>query len=164
MEESQKLIDALRWIKNILESEHIPYQISGGLAAHIYGSQRPVNDIDLVIPEKDFQKVFERTKEYVTEGPGRHRGKKWDLELLTLDYEGQEIDIGGAETTKITMKDSTGNDTDEWVLLTTDFDKSVMMDFHGMVLPLEPKESLAAYKKHLNGEHQKEDIKALEHV
>jgi len=43
MEESPKLLNALRWIKNILE-----------------------NDIDLVIPEKDFNKVFEKTREYAT--------------------------------------------------------------------------------------------------
>ena len=105
---------------------------------------------------------YEKTKEYVTEGPVRHHGEKWDLELLTLNYEGQEIDIGGAETTKITKKDSAGNDTDEWLTLSTDFSKSVMMDFEGMQLPIEPKESLAAYKRHLNGEHQKQDIEALE--
>jgi len=58
--------------------------------------------------------------------------------------------------------DSAGNDTDQWLTLATDFDKSVIVDFHGIVLPLEPKNSLAAYKRHLNGEHQKQDIAVLE--
>ena len=161
-QEPVKLIAALRWITGILKLEHIPYQISGGFAAHVYGATRPVNDIDLVIPEKYFQKLYEKTKPYVTEGPVRHHGKKWDLELLALEYKGQVIDIGGAETSHITMKDAAGNDTKQWMNLVTDFSKSVMMDFEGMQLPIEPKESLAAYKRHLNGEHQKQDIEALE--
>lgn len=164
MEEKPKLISAIRWIANILEAENIPYQISGGFAAHVYGATRPVNDIDIVIPEKDFAKLYERTKEYKTFGPARFKDAKWDSELMTLNYYGQEIDIGGAETSRITMKDEQGKDTDRWIDLVTDFSKSVMMDFDGMKLPLEPKESLIAYKRHLNGEHQKQDVAVLENL
>ena len=47
----------------ILEKERIFYQILGGVAASFYGSNRPINDIDIDIREKDFPRLFERVKE-----------------------------------------------------------------------------------------------------
>lgn len=51
----EKTINALKWIIKILNSKNIPYQISGGFAAKMYGSIRPLNDIDIDIPEDNFQ-------------------------------------------------------------------------------------------------------------
>ena len=45
----EKTVDALRWIVGILEKKNILYQISGGFAAKLYGSSRPLNDIDIDI-------------------------------------------------------------------------------------------------------------------
>ncbi|MEK7151521.1 MAG: hypothetical protein AAB784_02325 [Patescibacteria group bacterium] len=153
----------MEWIKDILESEEIRYQISGGFAAHVYGSTRPVNDIDIAIPDEVFPKLYERVKEYVIYGPKRGKDMKWDIYAMVLNYKEQEIDFGGAYTTKLSLKDPiTREDTDTWIDLSTDFNKSVMMEFEGMTLPLEDPRSLAEYKKHLNGEHQIQDVKAVE--
>ncbi|MFZ2522802.1 MAG: hypothetical protein WAW92_00245 [Minisyncoccia bacterium] len=40
---------ALRWIVNILESKSIQFQVTGGFAAKLYGSQRELADIDIDI-------------------------------------------------------------------------------------------------------------------
>ena len=45
----QKTIDALKWIVDIFNKYNIPYRIGGGFAAKIYGSPRPLNDIDFGI-------------------------------------------------------------------------------------------------------------------
>ncbi len=39
---SEKVKVALNWLKGLLESENIEYQIVGGLAATIHGSSREV--------------------------------------------------------------------------------------------------------------------------
>jgi len=35
---------AFRWIVDILQQKKIPFQITGGFAAHIYGAQRPIKE------------------------------------------------------------------------------------------------------------------------
>lgn len=41
---------ALDWLIPILTHSRAPFQITGGLAAHLYGATRPINDIDIDIP------------------------------------------------------------------------------------------------------------------
>ena len=95
MEEKTK--NALIWITDILNKYQIPFQISGGFAAKIHGSPRPLNDIDIDIPKDSFGKIMTDVKKYITYGPRHHKDKKWDLYLMTLNYHGQEIDIGSAD-------------------------------------------------------------------
>lgn len=53
----EKTLNALRWIVGILNKHQVPYRIGGGFAAHIYGSNRPINDIDISLPGKYFSAI-----------------------------------------------------------------------------------------------------------
>lgn len=48
--------------------------------------------------------------------------------------------------------------TGQWVDSTADLSTSIELPFEGMTLRVCPREKLAAYKKLLNGEHQKQDV------
>lgn len=48
---------ALEWLKGILDSQQVQYQIVGGLAATIHGGSRDVADIDLYIHSSDADKI-----------------------------------------------------------------------------------------------------------
>ncbi|HTE48414.1 MAG TPA: hypothetical protein VK675_00720 [Candidatus Paceibacterota bacterium] len=151
----EKAVNAIMWITDILNRYNIPYQISGGFAAKIYGSPRPLNDIDIDIPKDSFEKIISGVKEYIIDGPCDYKDKKWNLYLMTLNYKGQKIDIGSAHI-KI-YDDKSG----AWRPFTTNFKKSVWREVAGRKVPVMPKEELIFYKKFLDGEHQKMDIEAL---
>ncbi|CAN5441117.1 hypothetical protein BH10PSE19_BH10PSE19_04410 [soil metagenome] len=92
---------ALRWITDILKSKHVPFQIAGGLAAIMYGAERELVDIDIDIPENAFPLILPEVSPYIIFGPTYFKTELWNIYLLTLNYQGQEIDLGGAYATKI---------------------------------------------------------------
>ncbi|MFA5773424.1 MAG: MazG-related protein [Candidatus Paceibacterota bacterium] len=153
----EKTKNALLWITEILNKHNIPFQISGGLSAKLYGSPRPLNDIDIDIPEEGFKKIINDVKEYIIFGPKQYIDKKWDLKLMTLNYFGQKIDIGGTEYLKIF--DSKNN---KWLPFSTNFKKVVWLSFIGIKLPIIPAEELIKYKTYLDGDHQQIDINAVQ--
>ena len=148
---------ALRWIVQILRKHKIPYQISGGFAAKIYGSRRKLADIDIEISEEDFKKIIPELEKYIQFGPKKYKDKNWDLLLMTIKYKGQLIDFGGAYKTKIFYKK-----TKRWINLRSDFSKSEMKKIYGTVIPVIPKTSLLKYKKMLSRKVDKLDFINLE--
>ncbi len=156
MELSPKTISALKFLTKLFTEKNIPYQITGGFAAKIYGSKRSLNDIDVDIPEDRFKDTLSIVKPYITYGPDYFEDGKWYTYLITINYEGQEIDIGGAYETKITNQART-----EWINYPIDFSKSKMIEVEGIELDVIDPQSLIDYKKHLDGEHQIEDINAI---
>lgn len=146
---------ALEWIVDILKKYQVPFQISGGCAAKIYGSPRELNDIDIDIPENCFEKIISDVKPYLVFGPAQYKDGKWDLYLMTLNYKGQEIDIGG-QNAKISTKDCS-----QWIDFHTDFSKAMKKEFLGLEVPVIPKEDLISYKQLLDGDHQQVDIQSI---
>jgi hypothetical protein len=148
--------ESLQWIISILEKHNIPFQISGGLAAKIYGSTRPLNDIDIDIPQDRIADILDDVKEYVTYGPIQHKDEKWDVYLMALERNGQEFDISAADNAKV--YDDKQN---IWISIPTDPSQENWVEYSGMKLPVMPKEELVAYKVYLNGDHQAVDIAAV---
>lgn len=153
----QKTIDALIWIIEILNRLKIDYYISGGFAGKIFGSKRELNDIDINISEYNFKKLLPEISKYIIYGPARYKDAKWDLELITLNYKGQEIDIGGVESMLISNKKRT-----KWLSFYVNFNKVLKFDLNGMKLKIINPKDFILYKRELDGEHQLEDIKAVE--
>lgn len=145
---------AFKWIIDILNKHKIPFQISGGFAAKIYGSKRPVHDIDIDIPENRFKEIVPEVKKYILFGPTKYKSDAWDLYLMTLDYHGQLIDIGGALKERVC--DIRNN---KWRRIPTNFSTAKEMNVFGKkVQVINPKE-LIEYKNYLC-RHQVEDINA----
>ena len=146
--------NALKWIVNILESKKVRFQITGGFAAGLYGSNRELADIDIDINDDDFEKITNEVKQYIIFGPEQFKDENWDLKLMTLEYEGQVIDICGEST----IFDKNNN---KWMLIKTDFSNSNHVNTYGIDIPVITKESLVAYKSKLLRNVDVEDIEAL---
>lgn len=147
---------AFQWIINILKKQKIPFQISGGFAARLYGANRPLYDIDIEVPDKYFQFLLPLVKDHIIYGPKRYHDKEFDVLLMTLKYKGQEIDISGCETDKLFNKE-----TKLWESCGTNLENSVYYKVYGTKIPVISKEDLLAYKKKIKRPVDSKDIAAL---
>ena len=155
----EKTLKALKWIIEILDKHQVPYRVGGGFAAHVYGATRPVNDIDITFPGKYFTIIIPEISEYITYEFGHSKDEKWDCEGLTLEYDGQEIDMTDIDPHKMSNKEKT-----EWLQTKDNFRKypNMTLDVEGTKVSFIDPHDLVAYKKHLDGEHQVVDVEAVE--
>lgn len=131
----------LRQIVQTLKENKIKFQITGGLAAIIYGARRPLFDIDLDVRKKDIEKVRKLLKEYIIKDFHRHVSEYFDIWILTLKISGVLVDISQGED--CSMKEKDGN----WVKMDTDLSHPTIINFEDVELTVEPKEELIYYKK-----------------
>ncbi len=148
---------ALLWITALLEEFDIPYQIAGGMAASAYGANRELVDIDIDIPQSGFDKILDSVKKYIIYGPSYYTDPHWDLYVMTLRYQGQEIDLTSIDNAKIF-----NSLTNKWELLQTDLSKACSMEVMGVKVSVIPKDDLLNYKKMLCRPVDLLDIEAIE--
>src|SRR5438067_2228461 len=121
---------ALKWIVATLNKLQIPFQVTGGFAASAYGSKRSFSDIDIKIHDKDINRLSEEVKEYIVFGPEQYKDENWDLFLMTLQYQGQEIDIFGSTANIFNQT------TEQWEVIKTDLDNSIVKEIYSMQVPV----------------------------
>ena len=138
----ERIENALHWIVLLLQKDRVPFQIGGGLAAHLYGSKRPINDIDIDIPDSAFDQILPEVREYIVFGPDRYKDSTWDVHLMTLDYHGQEIDLTGTQDGLIFNKES-----GQWDKHTMNLDDVTMIEAFGLLLPVQNARDLIRYKR-----------------
>jgi hypothetical protein len=154
--EKRNTKEAFCWIVGLLNKHQIPFQISGGFAARLYGSQRELADIDIGIQDGRFDDLYPDVKEYVIFGPARYLDNEWDLKLMTLKYEGQEIDIAGEDDIKIFDKENKS-----WISGGEDISLAQKQKIYGLSVPVIPKKALIAYKRKIMREVDRLDLIAL---
>lgn len=148
---------ALVWITDILKKHQIPFQVSGGLAAIAYGANRPLADIDIDIPDNQFDRLIHDVQPYIIYGPQHCKSDKWDLLLMTLKYEGQVIDLSGADNTHIFNEK-----TKTWVKLEENLLTAPIKKIYDLDLPVIPLQSLLNYKKILSRDVDLIDVMQIE--
>jgi hypothetical protein len=145
--------EALEWIIDFLESKNIPYLICGGLAAIAYGSQRPLHDIDLYVPEKNYKAVVDFGRKFITYGPERAITNQWNVEYVQFNYYDQKIEVGSSNN--IQIFDSIRN---EWHQKSLDFNIYTEVTVLGKTVRVIDKQQLINYKEILGREVDKIDI------
>ncbi len=145
---------ALKWIIEILMRNKITFQVTGGFAARLYGSNRELADIDIDVKEDCFEQIFPEVKPYVLSGPQNYLDEEFEVKLMTLEYKGQIIDIAG----KAKIFDKNQN---EWVELKPDFLNGNYLSIYGITIPVITQKALVEYKGRLLRDVDIEDIRAL---
>ena len=149
---------ALDWIIPLLKSKEIPFHITGGFAAHLYGASRAVNDIDIDLPTSCLDSLLPELNPNYDTPVQRYRDTTWDLYLCTLNYHGQLIDLTGDSEPYIRNK-STGN----WDAMDMNFDQVVWTEGFGHMLPLQNPNDLISYKLKIEYDEAKhlDDVEAV---
>jgi predicted nucleotidyltransferase len=147
---------ALKWIINLLDMNKISYQIVGGLAAKTYGASRELADIDLYVSGKDFKKICNLAKDFITWGPKIWKSEEWDCEFVKILYNEQKIEIGNSDNTK--RYDS---EKHKWIKENINYEKYVLKKFLDIKIKVIPKDKLIEYKRKLNREVDIIDIQQI---
>ena len=135
---------AFIWIVSLLRKNKIPFLLSGGEAARLYGTKRRLADIDIDIHRKNFDKLIPLVKKYIKHRPKFYKDKQWKIYIMTLTYDGQLIDIGAKEHTMIF-----DHLRKKWVRLHENFALRKMKYVYGMRIPVEDRTELINDKKQL---------------
>jgi hypothetical protein len=147
---------AFHWIVNLLHEQGLPFVVVGGLAANVYGGRRPLNDIDIDVPSHSFTKLMPHVKQFITFGPARYHDREFDIQLMSLRYAEQEIDLTAAESIRLFDHQS-----GDWRILPTDFAASERHEVFGITVPVMRRDLLVAYKKMIQRDTDLEDIAQL---
>jgi hypothetical protein len=157
--EERNTEEALKWIVGLLKKHDIAFQISGGFAVRLYGSDRELHDIDIGVPDDGLQKLHDDVKDYITFGPEKYSDSSWNLQLMSLKYKGQKIDLAGRDT--ISFFD---RNTMKWIPGHRDLTNFELKEIYGLEVPVIPKESLVAYKNKLGRDVDLIDVAFLESI
>jgi hypothetical protein len=141
---------ALFWILDIFDSHDITYQITGGLAAKIYGSPRILNDIDIEVSSEHINLLESLVKKQIVFGPQKYQDDFFDLVLMTLSYLGQKIDISFSEGAKVFDQKSSS-----WIADEPSFHNSERVDFFGKeILVIAPLDFVEYKSRHMLQKYQ----------
>jgi hypothetical protein len=147
---------AFEWIVTLLRRFEQPFVVVGGLAANVYGAQRPLNDIDLDVPQEALIKLLPHVKQFITFGPAKYQDAEFDIELMSLRYAEQEIDLTASESIRLFDHRS-----GEWRSVPTDLAAADEHELFGMTVPVMKRDLLVAYKQMIRRQTDLEDIVAL---
>ncbi|MDP3963626.1 MAG: hypothetical protein Q8Q39_03965 [bacterium] len=147
--------EAFCWIVEILRGLHIPFLITGGFAAKLYGSRRQLADIDIDIADKSLIKIKGFVEPWITFGPARFTDIYWDIRLMTLRYKGQLIDLTEASGSLRDKK------TKQKIPIRTNFNRRVIKTVYGLHIPVMPKPLLIQYKNLLLRPVDQRDLRAM---
>jgi len=154
--EARDTAGAFHWIIGLLKARGVPFRLTGGFAARLYGATRELADIDVEIPDDRMAELSADISHFLTFGPERYRDDEWDLPLATLVFAGQEIDLCGVYAAKIFDRFR-----QEWISYPADFDSVTRLTAYGLEAPVIPKSVLVDYKRKLGRKVDLADVEEL---
>lgn len=155
MEIPETVFKTLKTLSEYFVEQKISYQITGGLAACIYGAERPLYDIDIEIDAKDMAAVRDGLRQYVAKDIHHFQDDNFDLFMMTLDIDGIPVDISQTEPI---LHRLTGG---EWQRLDARLDNANLMDVGGLQLPVVAKADLLRYKSIVKRSTDIDDIRQI---
>lgn len=133
----------------------MPFQVSGGLAAKMYGSPRPLYDLDFDVREEDLRRIRDLFRARVARDIYHHVDEHHDTLLLTLNIGGVLVDFAPIENYYVAGRDG------QKVLAVSSLSKAKPMKLGDLEVPVIDQDELIAYKKILQRPEDLADIAAI---
>ena len=143
-------------VTKTLEENHIPYQITGGLAAVAYGGTRPLYDIDIDVYAKDMLKIKELFQTYLVKDLFHCEDSWWNGYLMIFKIDSVLIDISQVEEWYAV------NPQGAKLLMNSIPEDAEIGEIAGIRLPIVQKKTLVEYKKHMARPTDLEDVRQIE--
>ena len=154
---------ALGWITRLLCARRIPFQVVGGLAARAYGATRQLVDLDFYVPTAHLAEISAAVRmdpaARVVREAEPYLDASWDLRYLAVEYQGQRIELGGADEARYFDRCA-----GVWREAAIDWTSSEVRRVCGLALPVMPRAQLVAYKRALDRAVDQLDLAELESV
>ncbi|HUS25937.1 MAG TPA: hypothetical protein VMY99_01140 [Nevskiaceae bacterium] len=131
----------------------IRYAVIGGLAAMAWGSERPLDDLDVRIGRTDIQTVLDTHRHSVSRELLPYRTEHWKIHVAQIILRGVKVDLQQAEDSQVTGAGGTYAFPDEIAF--------VEKDIEGLLLPIMPRDQLIAYKQALSRPQDLADLAAI---
>lgn len=147
---------AFDWVTGLLDAGGFPWVVVGGLAARAYGSPRALADVDLDVPAAALAYVAQRAPGRITFGPARFVDAEFDIELLTLQWGDQSIDLAAAEDIRLFDRRR-----GQWSTVPTDLGAVESRFVLGRSAPVMARSRLIAYKQIIDRSVDRFDVRAL---
>ena len=147
----------LLFISELLTSNKIEFQATGGLAAIAYGATRPLYDIDIDIYKKDVGEVRSLLKQYILEDWNNELegdNDNFDLWMMTLEIDGVSIDISQLDGSRVRRLGG------EWTAQPETMDVEIRA-IEGIELPIQNKQHLIEYKLLIARDSDLEDVSQI---
>ncbi len=162
-QEIAQAVKALRFIIPTIERYKFRWVITGGFAAYVYGVKRPITDIDIDIDTNvetpEFKKLVKELEPYTTQPLEHWTDQNYDNYNFEITYHDQVIDICPSENLKIINK----NSGEYEAFYKTGFPPIETVEFHGIKLPLLPKDLIIKNKEMLVWQREL-DLKDIEEL
>jgi len=152
----RKSKEAFTWIVAILRKNNVPFQFTGGFAAKLYGSDRPLADFDIDLHDKDIEKLVPQLTPYIVRGPERYIDEQFNIYGVFLNYKGQKIDLCGSDTQKLYNRKKK-----RWEKENINLSKAVKKKAYSKLIPVIPLKNLLHYKSKISRPVDLVDIKNL---
>lgn len=155
MEIPLPFLEALKRINGIFVLADIPYQVTGGLAARIYGATRPLYDLDLEVRPADIEEVRLNVRPLITRDLYHLHDQHFDLNMMTLAMDEVPIDISVVEPVIVCSPGGV------WQRCDARLETSVLVDLGGWSVPVVARDELVRYKSIIRRPTDLDDLRQL---
>ena len=136
-------VHAARTVLSACLNHSMPIQLTGGVAAFMYGAKRPLYDVDFTVFDADLERCSLLCLPYSSCAVTAFEDEFWRFRQFSCVVNGWNVDVAGHSAQLFSAQHR------RWVDWTSDLSRPCLKSCWGELLPLEPLDQLIEWKSQL---------------